>query len=28
VTQIALNDTWSVLRIRPRAEIKQFTRKF
>ena len=28
VTQIALDDTWSALRFRPRAEIKVMTRKF
>jgi hypothetical protein len=28
VTQIALDDTWSALRMRPRDEIKTFTRKF
>jgi hypothetical protein len=28
VTQLSLNETWSVFRVRPRAEIKQFTRKF
>ncbi len=28
VTQISLDETWSVFRVRPRAEIKTFTRKF
>lgn len=28
VTQISLDDTWSMLRFRPRAEIRSFTRKF
>jgi hypothetical protein len=28
VTQISLDDTWSALRFRPRAEIKTLTRKF
>ena len=28
VTQISIDDTWSALRFRPRAEIKSLTRKF
>lgn len=28
VTQLAMNETWSVFRVRPRSEIKTFTRKF
>jgi hypothetical protein len=28
VTQISIDDTWSALRFRPRAEIKTLTRKF
>jgi hypothetical protein len=28
VTQIAVDDTWSALRFRPRSEIKQMTRRF